>query len=85
MEFLKEVDKWFLILAVFLLGVYFLWSVKKLFGDLKESINDLKNIIKELFDTRNNHEGRIVILETRMSVCESCNNHGHSHSRDSDK
>lgn len=83
-DFLKSVDIWFLILCVVFLGGYFLWSIKSLFQDLKESIQELKDTIKELFEDRNDHGIRIKVLETRMSVCESCNGHGHSHTRESD-
>ena len=83
---LSSVDKWFLILAVMLLGLYFLWSVRSLFTDLKQSIQELKDTIKELFNDRNDHEGRIKVLETRISVCEACNgNLGHHHERITDK
>ena len=77
MELLKSVDTWFLILAVALLGGYYLWSIRNLFNDLKKSIDELKLWIQELFKIRNDHESRIVKLETRMSVCESCNGHKH--------
>jgi len=84
-DFFKSVDSWFLVLCVVLLGGYFLWSIQNLFADLKASIKELKDTIEELFKDRNNHEGRITVLETRMSVCESCNGHGHAHMRESDK
>lgn len=84
MDFLKGVDTWFLVLAVVLLGGYFLWSMQKLLTDFRNSIEELKEFIQELFKDRNNHESRIVKLETRMSVCESCNGHGHSHKRAED-
>jgi len=82
-DLLKSVDTWFLIMAVLFLGGYFIWSMKKLLTDFRESIAEVKKFIEELFKDRNNHESRIVKLETRMSVCESCN--GHHHKRNTDE
>ena len=67
-EILKTVDSWFLTLAVVLLTGYFLWSLQKMFEDLKATIKELKDTIKELFDHRNEHETRITALETRCEV-----------------
>lgn len=90
-ELLKSVDTWFLIFVILLLfgtvtllGGWFTWSVRNLFHDLKAAINELKTTIQELFDSRNELSARVAILETRMSVCESCNGHGHGHSRQGD-
>lgn len=93
LDLLKGVDVWFLVFVVFalcgcvsVLGGYFIWSMKGLLYDLKASIRELKETIKELFEDRNDHENRITILETRMSVCESCNGHGgHAHRRSTDE
>jgi hypothetical protein len=67
-ELLKTVDNWFLILAVILLGGYFLWSVQRLFRSLQDSLDDLKKLIGKLFDMRNDHETRITTLETRCEI-----------------
>jgi uncharacterized protein Yka (UPF0111/DUF47 family) len=67
-DLLKAVDNWFLILAVLLLGGYFLWSVQRMFNNLLESINELKTLIKDLFEHRNNHETRLTALETRCDI-----------------
>lgn len=67
-DFLKTVDQWFLIIAVMVLSGYFLWSIKRLFDDLKATIKELKDTIKELFDHRNDHETRITALETRCDM-----------------
>jgi len=80
MEFLKSVDTWFLILVVVLLGGFFLWAVKYLFDGIKqsiidlgnsfkESIGELKELVKELYNHRNDHEIRIVRIETRCGAC----------------
>lgn len=65
MEFMKSVDGWFLILAVVLLGGYFLWSVKGMVGDIKSSLVKLENFIGRLFDKFNNHEARLRVLESK--------------------
>lgn len=84
MEYLKSVDTWFLILAVFVLSGYFLWSIQRLFSDLKASIDELKSTITKLFEDRNGHEIRITKIETHMGLCLHCNTNAHSHSRESD-
>ena len=66
-DLLKTIDPWFLNLLVMLLSAYFLWSVRGLFKDLKDSIRDLKQLISDLYDHRNDHETRIVALETRCN------------------
>lgn len=66
-EVIKTIDPWFLNIAVIGLASYFLWSIKALFKDLKESITDLKALIKDLYDHRNDHESRIVALETKCA------------------
>lgn len=78
--FLQQIDTWFLIMAVALLGGFFLWAVKYLFNGIqasieklgatfKESVDRLEIMIKELFNHRNDHEIRIVRIETRCAVC----------------
>lgn len=78
MEFLKTVDVWFLSLVVVLLGLFFVWAVQYIFGGLKQSIedlgksfassvNELKELVKELYDHRNDHEKRIVAIETKCA------------------
>ena len=67
-EMIKTIDPWFLNMAVFVLATYFTWSVKGLFKDLKESIADLKNLIKDLYEHRNHHETRLTTLETRCTL-----------------
>jgi hypothetical protein len=67
-DFLKTVDSWFLILVVIFLGGYFLWSVKGLFSNLQATLDELKSLIKELFEHRNDHEARLTALETRCDV-----------------
>jgi hypothetical protein len=64
-DLLQTTDKWFLVLAVLVFGGYFVWSVRRMFEDLKETIRELKDTIKELFDHRNDHEKRISSIETR--------------------
>jgi hypothetical protein len=66
-DFLKGVDSWFLILAVVTLGGYFLFSIKQLFNGLQKTLDELKSLIKELFENRNTHETRITALETRCN------------------
>lgn len=65
---LKTVDNWFLILVVVLLGGYFIWSVQKGLESLLKTIQELKDLIEELFNDRNSHEKRIVRLETRCVI-----------------
>ena len=67
-DIIKTIDPWFLNMSVIGLAVYFLWSMKALFKDLKDSINELKALIKDLYDHRNDHESRIVALETKCTV-----------------
>jgi nitrogen fixation-related uncharacterized protein len=66
--FLQQVDSWFLVFLVIVFGGYFLWSIKGLFDDLKSSIKDLEETIKELFEHRNDHEVRLTALETRCDM-----------------
>jgi hypothetical protein len=68
MDLLKGVDSWFLVLVTILLGGYFLWSVNGLFSNLQVTITELKLLIKELFQDRNDHESRINALETRCDI-----------------
>jgi hypothetical protein len=62
-EFLKSVDIWFLVLAIIFLGGWFVWSVKKIFGDFTAAVADLRLLIRELFEKHNDHEGRLSRLE----------------------
>jgi mannose-1-phosphate guanylyltransferase len=64
-DLLQSTDKWFLVLAFLFFGGYFVWSVRRMFEDLKETIRELKDTIRELFDHRNDHETRITTIETR--------------------
>ena len=66
-DLLQTTDKWFLVLAVLFFGGYFVWSVRRMFEDLKDTIRELKDTIKELFDHRNDHEKRINTIEARCS------------------
>lgn len=66
-DIVKTIDPWFLNLLVIILAAYFLWSVKGLFKDLRESILELKKLITELYDGRNDHEKRITALETKCA------------------
>ena len=67
-QLLQSVDQWFLVISVMILSGYFLWSIKRLFDDLKSTIKELKDTIKELFDHRNDHETRLTALETRCEM-----------------
>lgn len=62
---IKSLDPSLLVMLVMFLGAYFIWSVKTGF-------NDIKTLIRELFEDRNEHERRIVRLETRCVM-----KHGH--------
>lgn len=66
-DLLKSVDSWFLIFLCVLLGGYFLYSIKSLFAGLQTTLNELKSLIKELFEDRSTHESRITALETRCT------------------
>lgn len=79
MDILTSVDTWFLIVAVTVLGGFFLWAVKYIFDGVKTSIDDLDNsvkestremkqLIQELFIHRNDHEKRLTMLETRCEM-----------------
>ena len=59
-----------LVILVLLLSGYFIWSVKS-------GIKEIKELIKELFEDRNNHESRILRLEVRCGL-------NHMHQRASD-
>lgn len=67
-EFLKTVPVWFLIFLVVILGGYFIFSMKSLFAGLQLTLVELKTLIKELFEDRNDHESRIVALETTCAI-----------------
>lgn len=72
-QLLQSIDQWFLVIAVMVLSGYFLWSVRRMFDDLKETIRELKDTIKELFDHRNDHATRIAAIESR---CEAMRDKG---------
>lgn len=76
MDFLKSVDTWFLVLAVVILAIFFVWAVQYLFNGLKTSIENLgisfqnsveklEKMISNLYAHRNDHESRLVALETK--------------------
>lgn len=67
-ELLKTVDAWFLMLSFVLLGGGLLWAVKRMFDDLIGSIKELKDLIKDLFEHRNDHETRITAVEVRCKL-----------------
>jgi len=67
-DFLGTVDRWFLVVAVVVLGGYFLWSIKNMFHDLQDSIRNLQQTIKELFEHRNDHEVRLTAIETKCDM-----------------
>ena len=71
-EILKSVDTWFLILAVVLLGGWFVWSIRKLFGNLEKALQDLHDLIEKLFDKDADHEKRISLLEGRCNSLPHC-------------
>ena len=64
-DLLKSTPSWFLVFLVIILGGYFLYSMKQLFKGLSDAIQELKNMIKELFDDRNDHSERLSRLEAR--------------------
>lgn len=64
-DLVKTIDPWFINLLVIVLTAYFLWSIKGLFSDLRESISDLKRLVADLDLRRNDHEMRIIALETK--------------------
>ncbi len=79
-DIIKQADTWFVNLLVISLAAYFLWSIKGLFRDLKQSITDLKELIRDLYEHRNDHEVRIVTLETRCKI-KSCDDQQYEHQR----
>lgn len=69
-EQLSNTPVWFILFVVFImsgiiifLGGYFLWSLKNVFNDLKQSIESLKNLISQLYDKHDDHESRISKME----------------------
>lgn len=67
---LSNTPVWFILFVVFImsgiivfLGGYFLWSLKNVFNDLKQSIEALKNLISQLYDKHDDHESRISKME----------------------
>lgn len=75
-DILKGADAWFVNFIVIVLGCYFVWSVRGILKDLKDSIKDLKTVIKELFEDRNKHEVRIIALETKCAYMHGDNGPG---------
>lgn len=80
-DLLKSVDTWFLVFLVIVLSGlvsaligYFIFSMKQLFANLMKTIDELKDLIKELFEDRNGHAERIKALEIenaeRAKLCD---------------
>ena len=67
-EFIKSIDVWFLVLAVMLLGYWFVWSVRNIFDNFIKAINDLRKLIDKLFDKNDDHETRLSALEGRCDA-----------------
>ena len=70
---LSSTPLWFILFVVFImsgclvfLGGYFLWSMKNIFNDLKQSIESLKELISKLYDKHDDHESRISVIEGMM-------------------
>jgi hypothetical protein len=75
LELLKTVDTWFLLVVIVclfgvvsMLGGYFLWSVKRIFSDLRESLENLEELIQRLTTRDNNHEVRLRVIEERCKL-----------------
>jgi len=71
-QLLSSVPVWFLIFlvivlggAITVLGSYLIFSLKQMFKGLQSTLQELKDLIKELFEDRNDHEARIKAIETR--------------------
>jgi len=71
-DFLNGVPAWFLIFLVIVLGgalsvigSYLIFTLKQMFAGLQSTLQELKDLIKELFEDRNDHEARIKAIETR--------------------
>ena len=86
MDVLKTVDTWFLILTIVVLAGFFVWAIQYIFSGLKESIHNLdqsvkssaekmEKLIDELFNHRNDHESRIVALETTCHMRHGSDDH----------
>lgn len=67
-EFLKSVDVWFLVLAVILLGGWFVWSVRNIFENFTGAVEKLQKLIEKLFDKHDDHENRLSALEGRCDA-----------------
>ena len=67
-EFIKSIDMWFLVLAVMLLGGWFVWSVRNIFDNFVRAVNDLQKLIEKLFDKHEDHESRLSALEGRCDA-----------------
>ena len=62
-DILKTVDNWFLLLISAALGLWFVWSLKRIFSDLKGSIERLDKTIEKLFAADKDFENRLSTLE----------------------
>jgi len=62
-DILSKVDNWFLIIAVVVLGSWFVWSMRRIFQNLENSINDLRKTMEKLFDADKAFEQRLSTLE----------------------
>jgi hypothetical protein len=62
-DLLKSVDNWFLLLAIILLGGWFVWSLRNIFNELKESIRSLNETMNKLFEADKGFEHRLSHLE----------------------
>ena len=67
-DLLKEVPVWFLVIAVVLLGGWFLWSANNIFTGIKGTLEKLDELIGKLFDKHGNHETRISAIEGRCNA-----------------
>lgn len=76
MNELNGVDRWFVDIAAMGLFGYFLFSMKGILGDLKESISELKDLVGKLFEKDNNHESRISAIEGRCAAMPHCEHPG---------
>lgn len=52
--------------CIVILGGYFLWSIKTIFADLKNSIKSLETLIGRLYDDHSGHESRISVIEGQL-------------------
>jgi predicted negative regulator of RcsB-dependent stress response len=71
-DFIKSIDVWFLVLAVMLLGGWFVWSVRNIFDGFSKAVGDLQKLIEKLFEKHADHESRLSSLEGRCNSMEHC-------------